>query len=683
MTSEKTTGSGGRDFRRVLGMDPAANWLLGDGISDFLPEEDVLFIPLLLELQDDDAATAFEAVVARTDGNGRVQAVVLSFGQENRAIKPGVLLPVLVTHDWLVDLFDGSNDSNRFLSARKRIDISSPLENPARTVPGHLNSGNCDMGPVAGEGPIVAVIDHGLAFAHARFRDSEHSTRMQTFWDMAGNTPVPLPFKGELSKTEIDRLFCETDADEDEIYRLSGQLDYSLHRSRPLQYRISHGTHVLDLAAGAEPGEAAPPILAVQLPSPVIARTTGEILDFYIWVAILYILHRAGKRPVVINISAGYLAGSHDGCGVLESHLGRLCGENSNCTIIVPSGNFQLWQCHAEIDLLNSQTVELDLIVQPDDRTHSIVEIWLPPGTGDRVSLTITPPGRECQTLHEADLERVSGSLPCAARFHDGENVYAAAEFWSRPPIAMPGTKDTVAERRMIRLSVAPTTRLQPDNRPIAPAGRWTLQFMRGRQVSAEPIHAWVQRDDTLYGLPQGGRQSYFEHPDFVQFGTMGQPLSDDPSPPAGPACPVSRMYQLNALAGHPRVLVAGGYEERELNVAGYSSGGPAYPAEPGTLKKPDVLLPSEGSRVHRGVLAAASRSGSSVAQAGTSVAAPQLVRHVLKLLSGSKASVTRGEIKTHAGTSTISLYGEAATQRTGYGRLPRLDPPEIARFES
>ena len=137
--------------------------------------------------------------------------------------------------------------------------------------------------------PVVAVIDHGFAFANHAFRDDDKKSRVQALWDQSPdrvqlNGKEPSLWKhvegfgygGVLTKEDIDGLIAQY-SDEMQLY---AEAQYE-----PAQRRISHGTHVLDLAAGhpdpmpsgglhtASPGNltrddaAKAPILLVQLPA--------------------------------------------------------------------------------------------------------------------------------------------------------------------------------------------------------------------------------------------------------------------------------------------------------------------------------------------------------------------------------------------------------------------------------
>ena len=217
---------------------------------------------------------------------------------------------------------------------------------------------------------LVGVIDDGIAFAHERLRLANGGSRVENYWNMNGLSPVrpPVPpflspLFGELTRIDINNLLNAATVggvvDESLLYALAGVINHTDPRHKAVAWRRAHGAHVLDLAAGEDPALYAGnrPVIAVQLPTPVVARTNGNLLDQYVITGIRYILDRAGRLspqrplPVVINISFGYTAGPHDGSGLLESFMDLVVQLRPNTEIVLPAGNAHLSRCHAAIDL--------------------------------------------------------------------------------------------------------------------------------------------------------------------------------------------------------------------------------------------------------------------------------------------------------------------------------------------
>ena len=178
-------------------------------------------------------------------------------------------------------------------------------------------------------------------------------------------------------------------------------------------------------------------MIAVQLPSPVVARTNNDYLaDAYIWLAILYILDRAdrlagpGCKPrLVINVSFGCIAGPHDGSGLLETHMDRLIESREGLTqIVLAAGNAHLSRCHAVVDLAAKGPVEFDWVVQPGDRTHSLLQVWLPgPGDPDvnRLEMTVKTPEFDEETL-EGDVLSIAEKPDAWCSAASDRGIYAA-----------------------------------------------------------------------------------------------------------------------------------------------------------------------------------------------------------------------------------------------------------------
>jgi subtilisin family serine protease len=694
------------DLNNIVGMDPAANWLLGAQADTFLSYgiKETL-VPFVLVRRTEGLTDVLEKVFREIDRDDKYEDVVLfdfAYGDadaERLGNQLGAGIPLMANRPFF-EAVSRSSDGHLgvFRDEEKSIIISSPSDmlqaalerkndNPNETerkgntrrvvIPAtKFSPPGCDW---SSETVITGIIDDGVAFAHERFRNGEGKSRIYSFWNQ--NLPIwPLgaPWTGELRKNEIDNFLppLGTPIDEDAIYRATKFIDHAEPRHKTAAWRTAHGTHALDLAAGHAPEDHRTdrPILAVELPEAIVADTLARRLDFYLIFGSLLIWLRAQeifasgvcRKPIVINASFGYRAGPHDGKAPIDYVLEAFT--QAGIVFVLPAGNAHLSRCHAQFDLTASSPVSFDWMVLPNDLTDSYFDVWIPiDGPADaKLKLTITSPEKEEYELSQGvidylDLNDKSGRRIGIAHFDFDAN------------------KDG-QKRIMLRVDLLPTDRLRPSAEPVAPSGRWVLKFEALGCDFSSALHAWVQRDDSVYGYAKRGRQSYFLHPDYTRFDVYGREIEDEPHPEQ-PPCPVTRKSLLNAIATGPNVITVGGYQERDCKIARYSAGGPNIPAEHEDLRKPDVLLPAEMSRAVRGVLAAGSRSGSTVAQSGTSMAAPQLTRHVVEFLA-QNAAVDRAVVKDWANALVLPECAAVnlPADRGGWGRLTRLDARPVPR---
>lgn len=680
-------------YTAIPGMDSRADWLFGPGIQDYLPFGEDVLIPFIMNLHDDAGIAIIQALI-KADSPIFIPSVY------TRRMKAGEYFTAISNKAFFDELAKEDGAYNDLRNAAKEMRLGAPLQGSALSIwkPGERVRELTDppIGPPVGGWPpgtvVVGVIDDGIAFANAQFRTDNHGTRVQCFWRMDPPDESTSVERGrEICKHDdaagnpgIDSLLASStiagSVDEDLFYRAAGLIDFTQPYHKAAAWRFAHGTHVLDLAAGADPADDLldRPIVAVQLPTATTANTSGADLAEQVLRAVDYILERAdalaggtAQLPVVINFSYGLIAGPHDGTSELERGLdARIQARLGSLQIVLPAGNSHLSRCHARVHFTpKEQDVELEWRVPPDDKTPSFVEIWLPHAgatapAASRLTLSVVAPGGPASPqlgeIHNTGVHLLddSGQIICAASY--------VFEPWP-------------TERGRFLIELEPTARLRPTVAPVAPAGIWRIRLQNVLLAADEPVHAWIQRDDTPYGYPRFGRQSYFDEACYVRFDPQGREIEDDTHPEqAGAPCHVRRASLVNALATGTDTIVAGGYRRRELPVARYSAGEPITPARGGAadpaFRKPDATLVSEDSKVHAGVLAAGSRSGSRVAGRGTSVAAPQLARWVAGQLAAGNPG-DRNAVKAQAIADEGGLPAwkpPLPPERGGWGRMRR-----------
>jgi hypothetical protein len=678
------------------GIDPYFFWVLGEGRRYFfLPgrqPEGHEWMPLLLRLSKgitaQDFASGQHITAEEKRGAWQDSVRVSSLYTESRiGAGDGPYITAMVRAAYLLDAL--ARDPELRADVRRAVESVTPgrpldaasLPPPGRATPPPKHDRHHHEGPQPRRADepapsttvVMGVIDDGIAFAHEQFRkivNGAFESRVEHWWLQDGPFNPPyypftlppaqtVPYGCELDRSQINNVLQRCTfggaVDDDLFYRTVRLIDFQTAGHKSAAWRIAHGTHVMDLACGFDP-VAAPadrPIIAVQLPIRVTADTSGASLFTFVVEGMLYILDRAStipgaaNAPVVINLSYGRFEGPHDGTADIELAIEALVAiTGGRLHVTLPAGNSYLSRTHAQVEFHRPheppERKELRWRVLPDDRTPSFMEIWLPPrdagAPANRLDVTIISPTGERHTITET-----SGPATW------GNPVYAEARHFVSPATG----------RTMFRISAAATADLDT-TAPLAPAGTWRIR-LRNRGLTDSTVHAWIQRDDSLYGFPLRGRQSFFDDPAYVRFDNAGRDKETD-----DPASPVRRESTLNGIATGAAPVVVGGYLRKETVPVKYSSAGAHVPPP----RWPTAMLVSEDSRVHSGVLAAGSHSGSVVGLGGTSVAAPQYARLLADVLAGVRAP-----------PAPVAMPG-TPPERSGAGQIVTDPIVNLNRFE-
>lgn len=512
--------------------------------------------------------------------------------------------------------------------------------------------------------PVIGIIDHGINFAHERFRDGMQSN-IDFAWDQGGvyQQGSDVPFGREFQGHQITQILRDSDGCDAEALRRMGLTDFERPGERPLARRLSHGTHVLDLAAGAtgwEEQSQAPHIIAVNLP-PVVAREpSGALLGIFFIQAVEYILNCArglsNPGPVTLNFSFALSGGPRRGRHVLERSMEALLDHHDAqsgppANVVLPAGNRNVAGGHAVQHMhAPDDLAEFTWQLQPCDATSNMLEIWLsgPPKGRDfnpPAKLEITPPGG-------APVTAVFDSFTEAARpLRLGDDVIGQV---IRQPSR--GERFGPADSFSLTIILAGTDPGLSGRTPTPP-GPWKIrvELKDATDVTAE---AWVMRDDTIPGFNDNGRQSYLLDPQVPQRDRRGVPLAegagDEGVRPAG---------TLNALAtcGRANVVTVGaatqqmGTTETQPRASLYSATPLPEDSPLNAVERVDRSAIADRSPVLPGVLGAGTLSGTRMRMGGTSVAAPQVTR-----------AIARGDVTVSAARGTDRRLGasvEAAPQ--------------------
>lgn len=650
MPRGRFTGIDWSDPQTCARGDPYLAWAESTGFAGFRPTSgqaaDPDWLPLLIELAPD---TTVADLLAASDTAWLQVPRVYLYWPALRCCTARVRRP----------FFEALAPGGTLYNRVRRYDLGLPVGHHTRGLaPKAVARAGDPPQPPADRvsGPVMVIIDNGIALGHADFLDASGQPRVAAFWRQdgtegphgraaatrhpipldphrAGPTPDDLGYGHALSRQQIAAAIAHCSShgrlDEDALYR-------HLQLWEP-QHAQQHGTHVASLAAGPRIAvrtighEDRPPdwrpahdagsrarLLVAQLDWASAADSSGGALSVSALDALAWALARcAPDATVAINLSWGALAGAHNGSSLTESAMAQLIAASGlNARLVVPAGNAYQAQTHANARLLPGESVTLHWHVQPDDHSESFLECWLqdaqqPARAVSGVRILLTPPGQTAplppRTVGESGVWPTAAAPQCALLF---------------PPASALGTPGTCA-----LVAVAPTARWSSDVVCSAP-GVWRVT-VTNRGPHAVVLDAYIERDDEISGTQTGARQSYLQDRRYDTSGGLGS-FIDHPDDPT----PVRRSGTFNDLATGANTLSVGGvryFESCMDPMARYSPRSPdpdaARPERTGVQKVPDRFAVSDEHATLWGVRAAGTRSAAAVRMVGTSMAAPQVAR--------------------------------------------------------
>ena len=240
-----------------------------------------------------------------------------------------------------------------------------------------------------GKGTLIGIVDSGIDYENAEFRNEDGTTRIVSLWDQSVNGRPPA---GYLAGTEYTR---------EQIDAALATEDKEVRRQMVKTSDVSgHGTAVAGIAAGNGRGSegrrfrgAAPEaeLIIVKMGAP---REGGFPRTTELMRGVDYIVRKAVelRRPVAINISFGNTYGSHDGTSLVERFLNDIADMWKN-VICIGSGNEGASAGHVSGKVRRQISETVELAVQQREPALSI-QIWKSYVDEMGVSV-ISPSGRQ------------------------------------------------------------------------------------------------------------------------------------------------------------------------------------------------------------------------------------------------------------------------------------------------
>ena len=564
-----------------------------------------------------------------------------------------------------------------------RVDVSMPLKLASKSAKDIQQ-----FIPPTTARVLLAVVDDGCAFAHAKWRN-----RILALW-VQGHDGSKLsvgrrqvgqahPQYGwtclnTYAQTAIARVPAR-------LATLSVGLDewIELHRDpatgavdegecyddlgiRMMRHSASHGAHVLDTFAGkvAPSARASPlgddwptwavdkktaansPITFVQLPRYAVEDTSGRWLGSYLLDALSYVLKQAEDlkvKKVIVNASYGHTTGPHDGSSIVEQAIAHLCQRYNGkdhegkhwpkLSLVLSAGNSFKSRASSTMNLGSARTkssaVELCWRVLPDGLRPSFLEIWFPEGTKEsdfEISIQMPNEGK-AYPMRQGVNTWTGSSVPTA-------RVSAWCVF-KRTSGAQGGL-----EKLSALIALAPTDRALQTG-ASAPSGDWKIT-VENKSSGKVSIHAYVARATAHMHSRRTGTLSYLVDAQYEPERFLREQIDDNVS---SSSC-VHRRGTLNGIATGGGTCVISGYrmidKEKKVIVASsvHSRSASAGSTRDGRAGI-SLSFPSDVSDALPGMRSAGNRSGVTFRMAGTSVATPQASRTLANggLMTGAKSN--------------------------------------------
>lgn len=415
-----------------------------------------------------------------------------------------------------------------------------------------------------GTGCVIGVIDWGVDFNHRSLKNQDGSTRLLALWDQRGRG---LPDGNAYGygvihrRSRIDQALMAPDP--------YAELGYH-PADADARNTGSHGTHVIDIAAGnglgGGPEGIAPKadLVFVHLANENTEGIANLGDSVRILEAVDFIVNTVANRPCVINLSVGRHGGPHDGSTLCELAFDYLLESRPGIFIVQSCGNYFSRDIHVNGRLSRHEEITLVIRLENEDFTPNEIEIWTK--AGNEFNVKVESPSRES-----------TGWVALGEHDNIVEGDQITGRVYNR--LKDPNNSDNHLDVFIYR---------------NATPGLWKVT-LHAEKISDGNFHAWIERDDGCQNC-----QARFV------------------TPLAGGLCTIG------TLANSRLPLVVGAYNSHKpvKEAAPFSSAGPTRD----NRSKPDLVAPGVGILAARSATRGSTGSSDQLTRkAGTSMAAPHV----------------------------------------------------------
>lgn len=660
-------------------IDPYLVWGYSTGFSYFDSENNAERLPIIIELMPGtkySTSSTFSAACLKLDFIDVPDIYLIN----EWPYKDLQYLTAVVKRKQFIEALNSGhsvlNSINRFqMGLSVKTDIGGEGDVTFSIADGDYNFYVNESNSKLNYQPIVGIIDDGIGFLNSRFLNTEGKTRIRFFWNQNEGECSPQKLTNTTERYGVEKFnygYEMTDTVINSVITKLPEVSRPVAESRAYKLlgyesvysEYTHGTHILDLAAGQDEQDFLSrmddvSIIAVQVHkhSPHYSDTSGRWLGVRMLDGVRYILERSTVvpvktsydiddflklgvseqfeinknqyvRPILVNVSFGNLAGPHDGSSIFEKAIDELITAHENTpyplSVFISAGNHKQAQCHACANVLPGEPSVFNWRINPDDRTPSFMEIWLPMefSTSDSslIEINVIPPGK---TYGEAASVRIGQCW----------SLQEQSETPSCVVIGLSANQNAAGDRAMFLCAVSPT--FKTNGSASVASGVWSVYISNHGETSCE-INAWIERDDLTFGSVVAGRQSTFDDEHHDPLNAQGYPLQFD-TPYNG----VVRVEgTINGIGSGVHTRLVGARSIDNNKRAYYSGSGTRGSSQASVrrqlkIKNETDSIPVDDSIETSGAIASGTLSGAVSVISGTSVATALATRaEAMKWLS-------------------------------------------------